>query len=405
MGAGVPGTWRAWHAERMVDPAVLGVAQRADVAPFQVMEVLTAAAERQRVKGDVVSLAAGQPSTPAPRAVRAAAAAALEGDPLGYTEQLGVPALREAIAAHYDRSHGLPVQAEDVVVTTGASGAFLLAFLAAFDAGDRVALARPGYPAYRNILSALGCEVVELPCDASTRFQPTVAMLEQLDEPVRGLVVASPANPTGTVLSRAELAGLAEWCQSHGVQLVSDEIYHGLSYGDPLHSAWEASREAIVVNSFSKYWSMTGWRLGWMLVPPRLRRAVDSLTGNFTLCPPALSQHAAVAAFSPDALDEAAGHVERYRRNRELLLGGLEELGITRVAPADGAFYAWADIGHLTDDTSAFCRRLLDDTGVAVVPGADFDPERGHRFVRMSFAGSTEDVEVALERLGAWLPG
>ncbi|KAA5829094.1 pyridoxal phosphate-dependent aminotransferase [Saccharopolyspora hirsuta] len=388
----------------MVDPAVLGVAQRADVAPFQVMEVLTAAAERQRVKGDVVSLAAGQPSTPAPRAVREAAAAALQGDPLGYTEQLGLPALREAIAGHCDRSYGLSVQADDVVVTTGASGAFLLAFLAAFDAGDRVALARPGYPAYRNILAALGCEVVELPCDASTRFQPTVAMLEELDRPVRGLIVASPANPTGTVLSGAELADLAAWCEANGVQLISDEIYHGLSYGDPLHSAWEFSREAVVVNSFSKFWSMTGWRLGWMLVPPRLRRAVDSLTGNFTLCPPALSQHAAIEAFSASALDEAAGHVERYRKNRELLLNGLESLGITRVAPADGAFYAWADIGHLTDDATAFCRRLLDETGVAVVPGADFDPDLGNRYVRMSFAGSTDDIAEALDRLKTWLP-
>ncbi|MER5391210.1 pyridoxal phosphate-dependent aminotransferase [Saccharopolyspora sp. NPDC002686] len=388
----------------MVTTDALAAAQRANIPPFQVMEVLTAAAARQRTHGDVLSLAAGQPSTPAPEAVREAAAAALTADPLGYTEQVGLLALREAIVGHYDRTYGLPVQADDVVVTTGASGAFLLAFLAAFDAGDRVALARPGYPAYRNILSALGCEVVELPCDETTRFQPTVAMLEELDEPVRGLIVASPANPTGTVLSDAELAELASWCDANGVQLISDEIYHGLSYGDPLHSAWETSREAVVVNSFSKYWSMTGWRLGWMLVPPRLRRAVDALTGNFTLCPPALSQHAAVAAFSPEAYEEAAGHVESYRKNRELLLDGLASLGITKVAPADGAFYAWADIGHLTDDTSAFCRRLLDETGVAVVPGADFDPELGGRYVRMSFAGSADDIAEAVERLKSWLP-
>ncbi|GAA0506479.1 aminotransferase [Saccharopolyspora subtropica] len=389
----------------MVDSATaLRVAERAAVEPFQVMEVLSAAAARQRVKGDVVSLAAGQPGTPAPRAVREAAAHALEHQALGYTEQLGLPELREAIAGHYDRSYGLAVQPEDVVVTTGASGAFLLAFLSAFDAGDRVALARPGYPAYRNILSALGCEVVELPCDESTRFQPTVAMLDELDEPVHGLVVASPANPTGTVLSRDELAGLARWCQERGVQLISDEIYHGLSYGDPLHTAWEFSRESIVVNSFSKFWSMTGWRLGWMLVPPRLRRAVDALTGNFTLCPPALSQHAAVAAFTPDAYAEVSGHVERYRTNRELLLSGLARLGVTRVAPADGAFYAWADVGHLTEDATGFCRALLDATGVAVVPGVDFDPVRGQRFVRMSFAGATKDISEALNRLTTWLP-
>ncbi|SFS86975.1 pyridoxal phosphate-dependent aminotransferase [Saccharopolyspora flava] len=381
----------------------LAVAARADVAPFQVMEVLSAAAKRQRELGDVVSLAAGQPSTPAPKAVREAAARALEGDALGYTEQLGVLELREAIAGHYEKAYGRSVPVDEVVVTTGASGAFLLAFLSAFDAGDRVALASPGYPAYRNILSALGCEVVELPCDASTRFQPTVAMLEALDEPVRGLIVASPNNPTGTVLSRDELAELAGWCDARGVQLISDEIYHGLSYGEPLHTAREFSAEAIVVNSFSKFWSMTGWRLGWMLVPPRLLRAVDSLTGNFTLCPPALSQQAAVAAFSPEAYDEVEAHVARYRENRALLLDGLAKAGITDVAPADGAFYAWADISDHTDDAASFCRRLLDDTGVALVPGVDFDPDRGHHYLRLSFAGDPREITEAVDRLGAWL--
>ncbi|WP_243790379.1 pyridoxal phosphate-dependent aminotransferase [Saccharopolyspora gloriosae] len=387
----------------MLDPSVLPVAQRANVPPFQVMEVLSAANARQRVRGDVVSLAAGQPSNPAPRAVREAAAEALREHPLGYTEQLGLPELREAIAGHYRREHDLAVDPSEVVATTGASGAFLLAFLSAFDAGDRVALARPGYPAYRNILSALGCEVVELPCDAATRFQPTVAMLEELDEPVQGLIVASPANPTGTVLTGEELAELAAWCDRRGVQLISDEIYHGIGYGEPLRSAREFSTEAIVVNSFSKFWSMTGWRLGWMLVPPRLRRAVDSLTGNFTLCPPALSQYGAVAAFGADAYAEAGERVRRYKTNRELLLSGLAELGLGRVAPADGAFYAYADIGELTDDSALWCHRLLDETGVAVVPGADFDPERGDRFVRMSFAGATEDIAEALARLAAWL--
>ncbi|MBQ0922572.1 pyridoxal phosphate-dependent aminotransferase [Saccharopolyspora endophytica] len=387
----------------MVKPAALAAAQRANVDPFQVMEVLTAAAARQRARGDVVSLAAGQPSTPAPKAVREAAARALESNALGYTEQLGVLELREAISGHYEKAYGRSVPVDEVVVTTGASGAFLLAFLGAFDAGDRVALASPGYPAYRNILSALGCEVVELPCDASTRFQPTVEMLEALDEPVRGLIVASPANPTGTVLSRDELAGLAGWCEANGVQLISDEIYHGLSYGEPLHTAREFSAEAIVVNSFSKFWSMTGWRLGWMLVPPRLLRAVDSLTGNFTLCPPAISQQAAVAAFSPEAYDEVEAHVERYRQNRTLLLDGLAEAGITKVAPADGAFYAWVDISDHTDDAASFCRRLLDDTGVALVPGVDFDPDRGHHYLRLSFAGDPRDITEAVQRLGAWL--
>lgn len=387
----------------MFEPSALSVAQRANVPPFQVMEVLSAANARQRVRGDVVSLAAGQPSSPAPAAVREAAAEALRRHPLGYTEQLGLPQLREAIAGHCARTYGLPADPAEVVATTGASGAFLLAFLSAFDPGDRVALARPGYPAYRNILAALGCEVVELPCDESTRFQPTTAMLEELDEPVRGLIVASPANPTGTVLTGDELAELASWCDRRGVQLISDEIYHGIGYGERLHSAREFSAEAIVVNSFSKLWCMTGWRLGWMLVPPRLRRAVDSLTGNFTLCPPAVSQHGAVAAFGADVYAEVGEHVRRYETNRELLLTGLAELGIKRVAPADGAFYAYADIGELTDDSSAWCHRLLEETGVAVVPGVDFDPERGGRFVRMSYAGATEDIAEAVARLATWL--
>jgi aspartate/methionine/tyrosine aminotransferase len=381
----------------------LTVAARAAVPPFHVMDVVSAAARRQRERGDVISLAAGQPSSPAPAPVLAAAERALREHPLGYTEQLGIPELRAAIAGHYDRQHGLAVAADDVVVTTGSSGAFLLAFLAAFDVGDRVALARPGYPAYRNILRALGCEVVELPCGPETRFQPTVEMLAAAG-PVKGLVLASPANPTGTVLDAAELAAITAWCAAHGVQLVSDEIYHGISYGRELGCAWATSREAIVVNSFSKTWAMTGWRLGWMLLPERLRRAADRLTGNFTLCPPALAQHAAVAAFTPESYREVEAHVARYRANRDLLLAGLADLGIDRLAPADGAFYAYADVGHLTDDSMAFCRRLLDDTGLAVVPGIDFDPVEGHRFVRMSFAGSHADIQEALRRLGGWLP-
>lgn len=366
------------------------------------MEVLSAAARRQRTHGDVVSLAAGQPSSPAPTPVLEAAQRALREQPLGYTEQLGIAELREALAGHYDRQYGLAVSPDDVVVTTGSSGAFLLAFLASFDAGDRVALARPGYPAYRNILRALGCEVVELPCGPETRFQPTVAMLEAAGR-LDGLVVASPANPTGTVLAPDELRGLAEWCAGRGVRLVSDEIYHGISYGTPLACSWETSRDTIVVNSFSKAFAMTGWRLGWMLLPPDLRRAVDRLTGNFTLCPPALAQHAAVAAFEPESYAQAERLVEGYRLNRDVLLKGLADLGIDEVAPADGAFYAYADVSHLTTDSMDFCRRLLDDTGVAIVPGIDFDPVRGHEFIRMSFAGAGHDIEEALRRIGGWL--
>jgi aspartate/methionine/tyrosine aminotransferase len=378
-------------------------ARRSAIAPFHVMDVLAAAKERQRTHGDVVSLGAGQPSSPAPAPVLAAATAALRDATLGYTEQLGMPELRTAIARHYTRTYDLPVTAEDVVVTTGSSGAFLLSFLAAFDPGDRVAMGSPGYPAYRNILTALGCEVVDLPCGPETRFQPTVAMLADLDRPVRGLVLASPANPTGTVLPADELAALADWCTSHDVQLVSDEIYHGITFGAAVDCAWRTSRDAIVINSFSKYWCMTGWRLGWMLLPARLRGAVGALTGNFTICPPAVAQLAAVAAFEPESYAQADAEVARYRVNRDILLAGLPELGIDRVAPADGGFYLYADVSHLTADSMDFCRRLLADTGVAIAPGIDFDPVNGGRFVRLSYAGATEHMHTALERLRGWL--
>jgi aspartate/methionine/tyrosine aminotransferase len=385
---------------------MLTPASRAAVPPFHVMDLLAAAGARARSHGDLLNLVAGQPSTPAPRPVREAAKRALDEHVLGYTVALGIPELREAIAAHHLRLHGLAVDPADVIVTTGSSGGFLLAFLAAFEAGDRVAIARPGYPCYRNVLTALGCEVVELPTGPESRFQPTVEMLESLDPPVRGLVVASPANPTGTMLLPSELAALAAWCESNGVQLISDEIYHGIEYAAPaLHSsAWETSREAVVFNSFSKYFSMTGWRIGWMLVPERLRRPVDVLTGNFTICPPVLSQYAAVAAFGEESYAECDGHVARYAENRRLLLDGLPRLGIGRLAPADGAFYVYADVGHLTDDSMAFCHRLLAETGIATAPGIDFDTAVGNRFVRLSFAGAPAEITEALQRLERWLP-
>jgi aspartate/methionine/tyrosine aminotransferase len=383
------------------------VAMRAGVPPFYVMDVWLAAAERQRSHGDLVNLSAGQPSAGAPEPVRAAAAAALHHNQLGYTVALGIPELRDAIAASYQDRHGLQVDRDDVVITTGSSGGFLLTFLSCFDVGDRVAVSSPGYPCYRNILAALGCEVVVMECGPQTRFQPTVQMLAELDPPVQGVVVASPANPTGTVIPPAELAAIASWCDGSGVRLISDEVYHGLVYpGAPQTScAWTTSRNAMVVNSFSKYFAMTGWRLGWLLVPPELRRAVDRLTGNFTICPPVLSQRAAVAAFTPDAVAEADGHLHQYAANRVTLLDGLREIGIDRLAPTDGAFYVYADVSDFTPDSMVFCSKLLSDTGVAIAPGIDFDPERGDSFVRLSFAGPTSDIEEALRRMGAWLPG
>ena len=381
---------------------LLKVAERASISPFHVMDVLSAANARQRAKGDVVSLAAGQPSAAAPRPVLAAAAAALAG-PLGYTEQLGVPELRERIAGHYERRYAMAVDPTEVVATTGSSGGFLLAFLAAFDAGDRVALTRPGYPAYRNILTALGCEVVDVPCGPDTGFQPTADMLAEVG-PIDGLILASPANPTGSVLPAGELAAIAGWCAERGVQLVSDELYHGIQFGEQAPtSAWQYSREAIVVNSFSKYFAMTGWRLGWLLVPDRLRHAVDCLTGNFTICPPVPSQRAALAAFEPESYVELDEHVAGYRANRDRLVSGLNALSIDKIAPADGAFYLYVNVSHLTSDSMSFCQRLLAETGLAIVPGIDFDPVDGHRFVRLSFSGPAADIEAGLARLGDWL--
>jgi aspartate/methionine/tyrosine aminotransferase len=369
------------------------------------MDVWLAAAERQRTHGDLVNLSAGQPSAGAPAAVRTAAKAALDNTVLGYTVALGIPELRAAIAGSYQSRHGLTVDPNDVVVTTGSSGGFLLSFLACFDVGDRVAIGSPGYPCYRNILSALGCEVVEIPCGPDTRFQPTAQMLAELDPPVQGVIVASPANPTGTVIPPDELAAIASWCAESGVRLISDEVYHGLVYeGAPDTScAWETSREAVVVNSFSKYFAMTGWRLGWLLVPRELQRAVDCLTGNFTICPPALSQTAAVSAFTPESIAEADALLDHYAANRQLLLTGLRKVGVDRLAPTDGAFYVYADVSHLTGDSLAFCSKLLADTGVAIAPGIDFDTQRGGAFVRLSFAGPTSDIDEALRRIGRFV--
>jgi aspartate/methionine/tyrosine aminotransferase len=383
----------------------MSVSLRAGIPPFYVMDVWLAAAERARTHGDLVNLSAGQPSAGAPAAVRDAAVTALQHDRLGYTVALGIPELRAAIAGAYLHRHGLTVDPDDVVITTGSSGGFLLAFLACFDAGDRVAIASPGYPCYRNILTALGCEVVELPCGPDTRFQPTLAMLTELDPPVAGVIVASPANPTGTVIPPDELAAIAGWCASSGVRLISDEVYHGLVYpGAPATScAWETSRESVVMNSFSKYFAMTGWRLGWMLVPRELRRAVDRLTGNFTICPPVLPQLAAVAAFTPESIAEAESLLDGYAANRTLLLDGLRAIGVDRLAPTDGAFYVYADVSRWTTDSLSFCSKLLGDTGVAIAPGVDFDTVRGGAYVRLSFAGPTADIEEALRRIGGWL--
>ncbi|MGB7980770.1 MAG: aminotransferase class I/II-fold pyridoxal phosphate-dependent enzyme [Candidatus Nanopelagicales bacterium] len=328
------------------------------------------------------------------------------GGGLGYTEALGMPALRAAIAAHYRHFYGVALDPGNVAVTTGASGGFVLAFLAAFDVGDRVALAVPGYPAYRNILAALGCQVVALSCGPQTRYQPTVEILAaaHAQRPLDGLVLASPANPTGTIIDPAELAGIAHWCASHGVRLVSDEIYHGITYTDTQvpSAAGHLCSGAIVVNSFSKYWAMTGWRVGWLVLPEDLVPAVDALAGNVALCPPTLAQHAGIAALSPAGMTAARQNVTGYATMRALLLGRLPELGWTHVAPPDGAFYLYADVSASGMDSPTWCARLLGEAGVALAPGTDFDPVHGHRYVRLSFASAPEVVSQALDRIVAW---
>ena len=383
----------------------LKVASRGSVAPFIVMEVMRAANARDHQVaisgGDrTLHLEVGQPSTGAPATVIAAAHAALGAGPMGYTEALGIPPLRAALARHYRTSQGLEVDSRRVVVTTGSSAAFLLAFLAAFEVGDRVALAAPGYPAYRNILTAVGCTPVELPVGPETRFQPTPELLAALDPQPDGLIVASPANPTGTVLDEAALGALVRHCDANGIRLVSDEIYHGITYGAPAPSALAFTEQAIIVNSFSKYFSMTGWRLGWLVLPEDLLRPVECLAQNLFISPPSLSQHAACAAF--DGIAELEANVARYARNRALLLEALPRAGFGRLAPADGAFYLYADIGHTGLAAPEFCRALLEEAGIAVTPGVDFDPIRGDRYVRLSFAGATTDMEEAGRRLEAW---
>ena len=380
------------------------VSDRSQVPPFAVMEILAAANARRAAGESVLNLCAGEPATGASDVVRDRAVTLLQSGDLGYTEAMGAPPLRRAIAEHYGRWYGVDVDPSRVAVTTGSSGGFMLAFLAAFDVGARVALARPGYPAYKNILAALGCEVVELACGPATRYQPTVEQLEALDGPLDGLVVASPANPTGTMIRAEELAALATWCEAHDVRLVSDEIYHGITYGGPAPStaAQYLDRGAVVVNSFSKYWAMTGWRLGWMLLPDDLVAAVDALAGNVALCPPALAQHAGVAALSPEGYAAARANVDRYAACRELLLARLPELGWSQVAPADGAFYLYADVSGTGLDSITWCARLLAEAGVALTPGTDFDGVDGDAWVRLSFASSIEVVGEAVDRIIAW---
>lgn len=378
------------------------LSERGRIDPFIVMDILRSANEKQAAGADIVHMEVGQPGTPAPARVVEAAQEALKSSALGYTEALGLPELRERIAQHYATQYGISVQPENVVVTAGSSAGFVLAFLAILDAGGRVAIPSPGYPCYRHILSALGAQAVTLETGPDTRWMPDRASLMQLHQAhdLDALLLASPANPTGTMLVGDALSTIARTCEELGIWFISDEIYHGLDYAEPAQSALSFSRSAITINSFSKYFSMTGWRIGWMVVPEALVRPIERLAQNLYICPSALSQYAAIAAF--DARDEMEANKAVYQANRELLLEELPRAGFTEILPADGAFYLYADVRHLTNDSMEFARRMLDEIGVAATPGIDFDTGRGTQFLRFSYAGTTERMTEAARRLRDW---
>ncbi len=373
------------------------------VAPFLAMDVLAAAKAKARQGGDVVHMEVGQPSAPAPRLARQAAMRLLESGRIGYTEALGMPSLRERIARHYRDAYGVAVEPGQVAVTTGSSAGFVLAFLALFEPGDRVAIANPGYPAYRSVLDALDLVPVGINTGPETGWvmTPDAIARAHAQAPLAGVLAMSPANPSGTMMTPQAISALAGICRELGLRFISDEIYHGLTYGVPAATALSADPGAVIVNSFSKYYCMTGWRIGWLVVPPGLERAVERLTQNLYISAPHLSQVAAEAAF--EATDELEAVKAGYVANRDLLLNELPAAGLPDFLPPDGAFYVYCDIGRYTNDAMDFSRRLLAETGIAATPGLDFDPERGNRYLRLSYAGSLHDCRETVGRLKSWL--
>jgi aspartate/methionine/tyrosine aminotransferase len=385
-------------AKRLISPS-----RRSDVPAFMVMDVMAAAARIEEQGGRVIHMEVGQPAAPAPSCAIAAARSALGHGRLGYTESLGMPALRTRIARHYGEQYGADLDPERVIVTTGSSAGFVLAFLSLFEAGDRVAIAVPGYPPYRHILAALGCRPVFIETTQATRWSITAELLLHAHrrEPLRGVVVASPANPTGTMIAPEALHDLIAAAESADIRIISDEIYHGLNYTFRAESAVKLSEHAVIINSFSKYFCMTGWRIGWMVVPRPLVRAIDRLQGNLAISVPTLSQIAAEAAFDGRAEMEAIKH--GYEENRCILLAGLPPAGLEKMLPVDGAFYLYADVSRFSNDSLEFAKRLLAETHVAATPGLDFDPMNGRHFVRFCYAGSREEMHEAIARISKWL--
>lgn len=377
--------------------------RRSDVPPFMVMDVMAAAARIEAAGGHVIHMEVGQPAAGAPKTAIAAAHAALEAGRIDYTSALGIPSLRARIARHYRDAHGCDVSPERIAVTTGSSGGFILAFLSMFEPGDRVAVTVPGYPPYRHILTALGCEPVLIETTDETRHALTgeALLAAHRKAPLKGVLVGSPANPTGTMMSREALASLIAAAEDAGIRFISDEIYHGLDYAFPAVTAAALSEHALVINSFSKYFCMTGWRVGWMVVPEILVRPIERLQQNLSISVPALSQIAAEAAFDGAAEMEEIKH--GYQENRRILIEGLPKAGLRKFLPADGAFYLYADVSDFTSDSFEFAKEMLEQANVAATPGLDFDPVHGRSFIRFSYARSPDEMREAVDRIAHWL--
>src|SRR5436190_5300361 len=382
---------------------LLTASGRSNVPPFMVMDVMAAAARIEAAGGHVIHMEVGQPAAPAPKTALAAARAALDDGRIDYTSALGIPSLRARIAKHYRDTYGCAVDPERIVITTGSSGGFILAFLSMFEPGDRVAVTVPGYPPYRHILTALGCEPVLIETSSETRHALTgeALLAAHGKRRLKGVLVGSPANPTGTMMSRDALSGLMEAAESAGIRFISDEIYHGLDYAFPAVTAAELSPNALVINSFSKYFCMTGWRVGWMVAPEPLVRPIERLQQNLSISVPALSQVAAEAAF--DGAEEMEATKRGYLENRRILTEGFPKAGLTRFLPADGAFYLYADVSDFTADSFEFAKAMLEKAGVAATPGVDFDPIHGRSFIRFCYARSAEEMREAVTRIARWL--
>src|SRR5215472_14371591 len=381
----------------------LSASARSNVPAFMAMDVVAAAARLEAAGRHVIHMEIGQPASAAPTPAIAAAQAALATGQIGYTQSLGIPSLRRRIARHYAERNGAEIDPDRIVVTTGSSAGFMLAFLAMFEPGDRVAIASPSYPPYRNVLTALGCEAVPIEVTAATRFAlaPKALLAAHRERPLKGVLVASPANPTGTMMTADALATLIRAAQDEGIAFISDEIYHGLDYAFPAQTALNISADAVVINSFSKYFCMTGWRIGWMVVPETLVRPIERLQQNLAISVPTLSQIAAEAAL--DADEEMQEVKQGYEENRRILTAELPKAGLDRFLPVDGAFYLYADVSRFTTDSFDFAKRMLEDAGVAATPGIDFDPVHGRQFLRFCYAGSASDMREAVERIGRWL--